>query len=166
MFIGQHLCAHSQCGCMRESRTQGAPVSMRTALAPSASLPVSRPCTLARLTPRNAAGSLYNDVPWPKRAAEEHDAFAAVLERRGIAVDYLGPSSKPPSASLPCARPRSPPRWRHQLCRGPRARPRPRRPPAACPAPLVKPACCPSRHHAAPATAPSAPPNPDMRREL
>src|SRR4051812_8707430 len=91
MFIGQHLCAHSQCGCMRESRTQEAPVSMRTALAPSASLPVSQPCTLARLTPRNAAESLYNDVPWPKRAAEEHDAFAAVLERRGIAVDYLGP---------------------------------------------------------------------------
>jgi arginine deiminase len=44
---------------------------------------------LRRLTPRNAADLLFDDVLWVKKAREEHDAFAGVLEDRGVAVLYL-----------------------------------------------------------------------------
>ncbi|HLF70596.1 MAG TPA: arginine deiminase [Dehalococcoidia bacterium] len=44
---------------------------------------------LRRLTPRNAAGLLFDDVLWVKKAREEHDAFASALEDRGVEVLYL-----------------------------------------------------------------------------
>jgi arginine deiminase len=45
---------------------------------------------LSRLTPRNAADLLFDDVLWAKRAKEEHDAFAEVLSDRGVRVHYFG----------------------------------------------------------------------------
>ncbi|MDG4763133.1 arginine deiminase [Solwaraspora sp. WMMD406] len=44
---------------------------------------------LARLTPRNSAGLLFDAIPWVARAQSEHDAFAAVLRARGVEVLYL-----------------------------------------------------------------------------
>src|SRR6478736_606298 len=45
---------------------------------------------LSRLTPRNVGELLFDDVLWAGRAKEEHDAFAAVLEARGVRVHYYG----------------------------------------------------------------------------
>lgn len=48
---------------------------------------VHRPGTeLDRLTPENAADLLFDDVLWAERAREEHDAFVAILEGRGVLV--------------------------------------------------------------------------------
>src|SRR3954463_5194938 len=44
---------------------------------------------LERVTPENMRGLLFDDVPWPERAREEHDAFAAVLRARGPEVVYV-----------------------------------------------------------------------------
>ena len=44
---------------------------------------------LQRLTPRNNAELLFDDVPWVKRARQEHDAFADALHERGVEVLYL-----------------------------------------------------------------------------
>lgn len=41
---------------------------------------------LDRLTPANAAGLLFDDVMWPERARNEHDAFVEVLRERGARV--------------------------------------------------------------------------------
>ena len=41
-----------------------------------------------RLTPSNAAGLLFDDVIWVKRAKEEHDAFVSVMRDRGVEVHY------------------------------------------------------------------------------
>ncbi len=43
---------------------------------------------LARLTPRNAAELLFDDILWAKRAREEHDAFAQVLRDHGVRVHH------------------------------------------------------------------------------
>jgi len=40
----------------------------------------------ARLTPTNAAGLLFDDVIWVKRAKEEHDAFCSAMRDRGVEV--------------------------------------------------------------------------------
>ena len=45
---------------------------------------------LDRLTPANAAALLFDDVMWPERAREEHDAFSAVLAKRGARVHHFG----------------------------------------------------------------------------
>ncbi|HEY3688284.1 MAG TPA: arginine deiminase [Streptosporangiaceae bacterium] len=45
---------------------------------------------MKRLTPTNAAGLLFDDVLWVKRAREEHDAFANMLRDRGVTVHLLG----------------------------------------------------------------------------
>ncbi|HEX4868554.1 MAG TPA: arginine deiminase [Acidimicrobiales bacterium] len=45
---------------------------------------------LRRLTPSNCHALLFDDVPWVDRAVEEHDAFVAVLEGRGIEVLDVG----------------------------------------------------------------------------
>jgi arginine deiminase len=45
---------------------------------------------LSRLTPRNAAELLFDDVMWARRAKEEHDAFAEVLRDNGVRVHYFG----------------------------------------------------------------------------
>ncbi len=45
---------------------------------------------LSRLTPRNVAELLFDDVLWAGRAREEHDAFAQVLRDRGVRVHYFG----------------------------------------------------------------------------
>ena len=39
---------------------------------------------LRRLTPRNNDALLFDGLPWVGRAQEEHDAFAAALESRGV----------------------------------------------------------------------------------
>ncbi len=44
---------------------------------------------LSRLTPRNAAGLLFDDVMWAKKAKEEHDVFAEALRDRGVQVHYF-----------------------------------------------------------------------------
>jgi arginine deiminase len=44
---------------------------------------------LTRLTPDNAAGLLFDDILWVKRAREEHDAFAGALEDRGVVVHHF-----------------------------------------------------------------------------
>jgi len=44
---------------------------------------------LKRLTPRNSADLLFDDIPWVERAQEEHDAFAEALRSRGVEVLYL-----------------------------------------------------------------------------
>jgi arginine deiminase len=44
---------------------------------------------LSRLTPRNAAELLFDDVLWAKRAKEEHDAFAEILRDKGVRVHYF-----------------------------------------------------------------------------
>ncbi|MEX2275585.1 MAG: arginine deiminase [Actinomycetota bacterium] len=44
---------------------------------------------LQRLTPTNKDELLFDDVPWVKRARQEHDAFAATLSSHGVQVLYL-----------------------------------------------------------------------------
>lgn len=44
---------------------------------------------LRRLTPRNSAELLFDDVLWVHRAREEHDAFERLLRERGIQVHLL-----------------------------------------------------------------------------
>jgi len=44
---------------------------------------------LARLTPSNVEELLFDDILWAKRAREQHDAFAGVLQDRGIVVHHL-----------------------------------------------------------------------------
>jgi arginine deiminase len=44
---------------------------------------------LDRLTPGNAASLLFDDVMWADKAREEHDAFVAVLESRGVRVHHF-----------------------------------------------------------------------------
>src|SRR4051794_8605482 len=44
---------------------------------------------LDRLTPANASGLLFDDVMWADRAREEHDAFVALLESRGVRVHHF-----------------------------------------------------------------------------
>ena len=45
---------------------------------------------LRRLTPSNCRDLLFDDVPWVKRARQEHDAFADTLRDRGIEVLDVG----------------------------------------------------------------------------
>jgi arginine deiminase len=45
---------------------------------------------LSRLTPRNVAELLFDDVMWAKKAKEEHDAFAEALRDKGVRVHYFG----------------------------------------------------------------------------
>src|SRR3954453_23566288 len=51
---------------------------------------------LKRLTPRNKDDLLFDDVPWVKRARQEHDAFADALEERGARGPYLHPLLEEP----------------------------------------------------------------------
>ena len=44
---------------------------------------------LERLTPQNMADLLFDDLPWPERAREEHDAFAQTLRDQGAEVLLL-----------------------------------------------------------------------------
>jgi arginine deiminase len=44
---------------------------------------------LTRLTPSNVDGLLFDDILWVKKAREEHDAFAGVLQDRGITVHHF-----------------------------------------------------------------------------
>lgn len=46
--------------------------------------------SLQRLTPANHQALLFDDVLWVKRAGEEHDAFAGVLQQRGVNVLDFG----------------------------------------------------------------------------
>ena len=45
---------------------------------------------LSRLTPRNVAELLFDDVMWGSRAKEEHDAFAEQLRDKGVEILYFG----------------------------------------------------------------------------
>jgi arginine deiminase len=44
---------------------------------------------LSRVTPQNCQELLFDDTPWPERAAEEHDVFVALLRSRGVEVRHL-----------------------------------------------------------------------------
>jgi arginine deiminase len=44
---------------------------------------------LARLTPRNSAGLLFDGLPWVERAQQEHDQFAGALRDRDVEVLVL-----------------------------------------------------------------------------
>ncbi|GGU94372.1 arginine deiminase [Actinomadura cremea] len=44
---------------------------------------------LKRLTPRNNDKLLFDGIPWPGRAQEEHDAFAEALRSRDVEVLYV-----------------------------------------------------------------------------
>ena len=44
---------------------------------------------LSRLTPGNVDELLFDDVMWAQRAREEHDAFVAQLEARGVVVHHF-----------------------------------------------------------------------------
>ena len=44
---------------------------------------------LARLTPENIGGLLFDDVMWTSKAKEEHDVFAEALRDRGVQVHYF-----------------------------------------------------------------------------
>lgn len=44
---------------------------------------------LMRLTPSNNEVLLFDDVPWVKRAREEHDDFVARLRERGVRVHHF-----------------------------------------------------------------------------
>ncbi len=44
---------------------------------------------LARLTPRNNDGLLFDGIPWVERAQAEHDGFADALRAHGVRVLYL-----------------------------------------------------------------------------
>ena len=41
---------------------------------------------LTRLSPTNVSELLFDDIPWAKRAREEHDAFAQELRDKGVKV--------------------------------------------------------------------------------
>ncbi len=45
---------------------------------------------LARLTPQNIGGLLFDDVLWARKAKEEHDVFAGTLRDRSVQVHYFG----------------------------------------------------------------------------
>jgi arginine deiminase len=45
---------------------------------------------LSRLTPENVGELLFDDVPWAKRAREEHDAFVESLRDKGVQVHLYG----------------------------------------------------------------------------
>jgi arginine deiminase len=45
---------------------------------------------LARLTPQNIRGLLFDDVMWARKAKEEHDVFTEVLRDKGVRVHYFG----------------------------------------------------------------------------
>jgi len=66
------------------------PVDVRSEVGVLREVVVHRPGDeLRRLTPRNSAGLLFDAIPWVERAQAEHDAFAALLTDRGVAVHYL-----------------------------------------------------------------------------
>ena len=44
---------------------------------------------LARLTPENIGGLLFDDVMWASKAKEEHDVFAEALRDRGVQVHHF-----------------------------------------------------------------------------
>ena len=44
---------------------------------------------LARLTPETMHALLFDDLPWPERAQQEHDAFTDLLRSRDVEVLYL-----------------------------------------------------------------------------
>jgi arginine deiminase len=51
---------------------------------------VHRPgAELERMTPETMRELLFDDLPWPERAQEEHDAFTGLLRSRGVEVLYL-----------------------------------------------------------------------------
>ena len=65
--------------------------SVQSEVGPLRQVIVHRPgLELSRLTPRNVGELLFDDVLWAGRAREEHDAFAGVLQARGVRVHYYG----------------------------------------------------------------------------
>jgi arginine deiminase len=65
-------------------------VGIHSEVGPLREVMVHRPgLELDRLTPANAPGLLFDDVMWADKAREEHDAFSAVLEARGVRVHHF-----------------------------------------------------------------------------
>ncbi|NMO00621.1 arginine deiminase [Gordonia sp. TBRC 11910] len=70
---------------------EGVALGAASEVAPLRAVLLHRPGEeLSRLTPRNNDQLLFDALPWVARAQEEHDAFAAVLRSRGVAVYLLG----------------------------------------------------------------------------
>ncbi|MBP8031523.1 MAG: arginine deiminase, partial [Acetobacterium sp.] len=44
---------------------------------------------LERIVPDSLKELLFEDIPWLARMQEEHDAFAAILRKRGAEVLYV-----------------------------------------------------------------------------
>jgi arginine deiminase len=66
-------------------------VGISSEIGPLREVIVHRPGTeLDRLTPTNAADLLFDDVLWPERARNEHDAFAETLRSHGARVHLFG----------------------------------------------------------------------------
>ncbi|HWJ54339.1 MAG TPA: arginine deiminase [Propionibacteriaceae bacterium] len=67
-----------------------AAVGVRSEVGPLRTVLLHRPGNeLRRLTPRNNDALLFDGLPWVDRAQQEHDAFAAALQDRGVEVLYL-----------------------------------------------------------------------------
>jgi arginine deiminase len=65
-------------------------VGIHSEVGPLREVIVHRPgLELDRLTPGNASGLLFDDVMWAEKARDEHDAFSAVLESRGVRVHHF-----------------------------------------------------------------------------
>ena len=60
-------------------------------IAPLKKVILNRPkVSLNRLTPSNCKELLFDDVLWPERAGEEHDAFSATLKDQGVETYLVG----------------------------------------------------------------------------
>ena len=65
-------------------------MSVRSEMGQLRQVIVHRPgLELARLTPENIGGLLFDDVMWASKAKEEHDVFAEALRDRGVQVHYF-----------------------------------------------------------------------------
>jgi arginine deiminase len=65
-------------------------LSVASEVGPLRRVIVHRPSLeLGRLTPKNRADMLFDDVVWVERAAQEHDALTDALRARGVQVLYL-----------------------------------------------------------------------------
>lgn len=65
-------------------------MKVNSEIAPLKKVLMHRPyISLNKLTPENCQSLLFDDVLWPEKAAEEHDKFADLLRKQGVAVYLL-----------------------------------------------------------------------------
>jgi arginine deiminase len=71
-------------------KTNSANLGVRSEVGQLRQVIVHRPgLELSRLTPQNIAEMLFDGVVWVAKAKEEHDAFVALLEDKGVRVHYF-----------------------------------------------------------------------------